>query len=493
VQATKATRQNRTLTVDSQDPSTYFALSNDGKAFVEFVLAFILSIGFQLAHKTTCTGGGCLTRHSPYARVRLDGLTIWRLQCPSCQAVFTVLPPFVLRYCRMSPDVARQALITTHGGRSLAWCATICHISPMTLSRLICALGQHRLVTVLTRCGLPLPTYILADEKHRRGLTKQVYLTSIVRGRVIWPLGYRESKSAAAFTASYGMFQRAALAHEPSYQGRGVLTDGFDSPVSSRRTLFPKARLGFCLRHTINKLPSKLLDVSASARQGLRSKVHALLHRCRQRKSLRVMALGQRLRHLANRIDTAVGEDHGARVRHWFENTKAGWYAGLEDPQRPAMSTVLDQAHNAIDHPLFAMKGCHHPGGSQEAFLTGLVHLYNLIPYQRRALHVGSGGWRWRAVACQRRTGGSTCRSSRQVAIDQWGWALPRNSVESALCGVAGSSACAACSGSPGGAHRASGGGSGREVELRGEKGPQAMGVDRDGHADAADHCLPRR
>jgi hypothetical protein len=29
------------------------------------------------------------------------------------------------------------------------------------------------------------------------------------------------------------------------------------------------------------------------------------------------------------------------------------------------------------------------PGGSQGAFLTGLAHLYNLVPYQRRALHAG--------------------------------------------------------------------------------------------------------
>ena len=47
----------------------------------------------------------------------------------------------------MSPDVARQALIATHGGLSLEWCATICHISPMALYRLICALGHHSLVT----------------------------------------------------------------------------------------------------------------------------------------------------------------------------------------------------------------------------------------------------------------------------------------------------------------------------------------------------------
>src|SRR5207247_4617945 len=38
------------------------------------------------------------------------------------------------------------------------------------------------------------------------------------------------------------------------------------------------------------------------------------------------------------------------------------------------------------------MKGFHHPGGSQAAFLTDLAHLYNLIPYQRRALNAGTCG-----------------------------------------------------------------------------------------------------
>src|SRR5215470_4280981 len=390
--AAKSTRQNRTITVDFQDPSTYFQLINDRKAFVEFVLAFLLSLGFQLVHKATCTGGGCLTRHSHYARIRLGGLTIWRIQCTSCRAVFTVLPHFVLRYRRMSPDVARQALIATHGGLSLEWSATICHISPMALYRLIYALGQHSLVTVLVTCRLPLPTYILADEQHSRCLSERVYLPTIVSGRVIWHLGYSDSKSAAAFTASYGQFQQTALEHEPSYQVKGALTDGFDSTVSSMRTLFPGAQLGFCLRHALNKLPDKLVGVSALVRQRLRSTFHALLHRCRQCKSLRVVALGQCLRHFANRIDATVGEAHGERIRHWFETKKAGWYAVLADPQMPAMSTVLDQAHNAMDRKLFAMKGFHHPGGSQAAFLTGLAHLDNLIPYQRRALHAGTCG-----------------------------------------------------------------------------------------------------
>src|SRR6266568_4087976 len=187
-QSAKPARQNRTITVDFQEPSTYLQLMNDGKAFVECVFAFLLSLGFQLTHKATCTGGGRLTRHSHYARVRLGGLTIWRIQCTACKAVFTILPHFVLRYRTMRPEVARDALLATHGGLSLEWCAVVCNISPMALYRLVCALGQQSVVTVLIRCGLPLPVYVLADEKHSRCLTNKVYLPTMVSGRVPSPM-----------------------------------------------------------------------------------------------------------------------------------------------------------------------------------------------------------------------------------------------------------------------------------------------------------------
>jgi hypothetical protein len=364
----------------------------DGKAFLECVLAFILSLGFQLTHKATCGGGRGLTRHSHYVRVRLGGVTIWRLQCTMCKAVFTVLPHFVLRYRSMRPEVAHDALLATHGGLSLELCAVIGHISPMALYRLVCALGHQSVVTVLTRCGLPLPRYILADEKHSCCLTDKVYLPTVVSGRVMWHLGYTEEVSAAALTQSYGVFQRAASQQEPSYRVQGVLTDGFDSTTKSLRTLFPGARLGNCLRHALNKLPKKLVAIASPVRKALRSQFHTLLHRARQRKGLWVFALGQRLRRFADHVTTMAGAANGERVRSWFADKKAGWYAVLADPQMPASSTLLDQAHHAIDRKLFAMKGFHHPGGSQAAFLTGLAHLYNLIPYQRRALHAGQCG-----------------------------------------------------------------------------------------------------
>jgi hypothetical protein len=42
----RQTRQNRTITVDFHNEATYFRLLGDGKAFVEFVLAFVLALGF---------------------------------------------------------------------------------------------------------------------------------------------------------------------------------------------------------------------------------------------------------------------------------------------------------------------------------------------------------------------------------------------------------------------------------------------------------------
>jgi hypothetical protein len=389
---TRQTRENRTITVDFQNEATYLQLLGDGKAFIECVLAFLLALGLQLKHKATCQGGGCLSRHSHYLRVRLGGVTIWRIQCTTCRAVFTVLPHFVLRYRQMRPDVARDALLATHGGLSLELCAVIGHISPMALYRLVCAFGQHSLVTVLTRCGLPLPTYFLADEKHSHCLREKVYLPTIVRGRVLWHLGYTEHAGAAAFTQSYQEFQRAASQQEPSYRVRGILTDGFDSTTSSMRTLFPGVRLGTCLRHALLKLPKKLAAISSPVRKALCTQFHTLWYRARQRKGLRVFALSQRLRHFVERVTTTAGAANGERVRRWFRDKKAGWYAVLADPQMPVTSTLLDQAHNAIDRKLFMMKGFHHPHGSQQAFLRGLAHLYNLVPYQRRAQHAGQCG-----------------------------------------------------------------------------------------------------
>ena len=83
--AAKPTRENRTIPIDFQSEATYFQLLGDGKACLECVLAFVMSLGFQLKHKATCCGGGCRTRHSPYARVRQAAFAWSSLRSPLTQ------------------------------------------------------------------------------------------------------------------------------------------------------------------------------------------------------------------------------------------------------------------------------------------------------------------------------------------------------------------------------------------------------------------------
>ncbi len=244
----KPSRQNRTITVDFNNEQTYHQLCGDGKGFIDFVVAFILSIGLQLKHKCNCPSER-LTRHSHYVRARINGSTIWRIQCTACRAVFTILPHFVLRYRKMKPKIAKKVLLATHGGLSLELCAVIENICPMALYRMICSIGRTCLVRLMTRCHLPLPQYFIADEKHTHCLDKRVYLPTIGCGRVIWHLGYTSSKLVNAFAESYGEFKRAAKAIDLSYQVLGILTDGFNSTRKSLSQLFAFAKLANCMLH----------------------------------------------------------------------------------------------------------------------------------------------------------------------------------------------------------------------------------------------------
>jgi hypothetical protein len=46
--------QDRTIVVDFHDESTYFALLNQGRVFIDFVVASVLALGFQLKHSPAC-------------------------------------------------------------------------------------------------------------------------------------------------------------------------------------------------------------------------------------------------------------------------------------------------------------------------------------------------------------------------------------------------------------------------------------------------------
>jgi hypothetical protein len=68
-----------------------------------------------------------------------------------------------------------------------------------------------------------------------------------------------------------------------------------------------------CLRHALTKLPKKLMAIASPVRLALCPQFHTLLYRARQRQGLRVFALGQRLRHLADHVAHRAGVGNGAR------------------------------------------------------------------------------------------------------------------------------------------------------------------------------------
>jgi hypothetical protein len=281
--------------------------------------------------------------------------------------------------------VAKKALLATHGGLSLEWSATLLNLSPMAIYRLGCAFGRASLVVVLSRCQLPLPPYLLADEKHSHCLTEKVYLPTIVEGRVIWHVGYTEDKSAEAFEASYAQFQQATRMVEPAYQPQGILTDGFESTRKSLHHLFPTTPLGNCLRHATHRVSSKLKAVAQAMRDTLSEQFYTLFADRTHPQANQVRSLSQKLRRFAEKVGHLAGQANGERIRQWIARKKEGWYVLFRNPDLPAISTLLDQAHNALDRKLFMMKGFHHPDGNQRQFLVGLALLYNFVPYQRRA------------------------------------------------------------------------------------------------------------
>ena len=73
----KQPRANRTITVDFQNEATYFQLLGDGKAFLEFVFAFLLSLGFQLKHKATCATVQCVSRWPAMPSWLLTEVSVW--------------------------------------------------------------------------------------------------------------------------------------------------------------------------------------------------------------------------------------------------------------------------------------------------------------------------------------------------------------------------------------------------------------------------------
>lgn len=379
------THENRTLVVDFGDADRYEKLIADGNAFIHFVTLFILELGLGLHHKPGCYGDCQLTRHSHYLRIRVGNLVIWRVQCKHCKAVFTVLPHFVLRYQSMPVETARQSLFALYGGLSLENTAALLNVTAMAVYRLICRIGNVPMVRVLLHCGLSLPDYLIADEKHSQCLSQKLYLATVTAGRVIWLLTSCPDKTAEAFAVGYGEFAQAAHAVQPNYRPKGITCDGFDSTRQALHQHFPHTPIANCLYHAAKSLERQLKTIQECLKRPLVSAFWLLFDTAKNSKLIPAFSLGQKLRRFHEKVSQLAGHENGLNVRKWIGRKKQGWFELVRHPKMPSTTTLLDQAHNAIDRKLFAMKGFHQNSPHQKQYLNGFALLYNFVPYQRRA------------------------------------------------------------------------------------------------------------
>ena len=194
-------------------------------------------------------------------------------------------------------------------------------------------------------------------------------------------------------------------------------TPGFDVALLIQRQLFTQKEIFGCQGSGGRRQSQRNHTTSASRVSSVEAN-RMRLSRRRNRGVIGKAPFGHRVSSLPIVSIGGGGASSESREDKIFADHRAGMRC-WQKSQMPVTSTLLDQAHNAIERKLCAMKGFHPPGGSQQALLTELAHLYTLVPYQRRPSTPGNAGWKWKAGEYPPRTGSSTSKSSPLEAFDE--------------------------------------------------------------------------
>ncbi len=384
-------RSNNTLTVAFGNMQSYEKIILDSHKLIKYVSDYLQFIGFELIHRSHCSGTYHLTGFCTYNRKRNNNILIWRIQCSCCKKTWSVLPEFVLRYTGLQPAKARSCLYNSFYGASLEVNSALFKVSAMQQYNYCCAIGRNNLVKMLTNCALKLPNYLIFDEKHCKCQSEKSYLPTITAGRVLWHLGYVDTLLETELTANYGMFKENAQAELPDYSPAGVLTDGFTSTQNSVRNNFIQTVIGICLFHASLLISRSLKKELGDNAEMLSKEFFNIIGKFNKKEWLPVFKVGQRIRRFKEKL-IKIGGTKTNDIVEWINRKKAGWMKVMQIEQMPNVTTLLDQAHNCIDRKLFNMKQFHHKNGRQADYMNCFAMLYNIIPYQKRAKNAGFCG-----------------------------------------------------------------------------------------------------
>lgn len=283
----KPERQNRTIVLHLGNTlevyQTNLAEANGISEIIRRVeIADSLNWGHLAdGHKEGCPRHLHFTHHDSYVRYlkHFDGrrspVTIVRVRCLECEAVFTVLPAFVVRYKRYDTDALEKfmtLLFITEDSYRMAgisqalgmdtqlagtWAALEASaevaIDPRALWGLVQWVGQLSPAQLNLALGVEPPSHIIEDEKHvtQNGERAYVPIVYAPKEALIWWIDYIQSVSADALQASLERFK--ALSDRLSHIS-GATVDGWDAAQEALKAAYPGITLQECLLHATLKL-----------------------------------------------------------------------------------------------------------------------------------------------------------------------------------------------------------------------------------------------
>jgi len=290
---------------------------------------------------------GCLrqlhfTHHHTYTRMvkHFDGtwssVSILRVRCLDCEAVFTILPSFIVRYKRHDTDAIEKfmtLLFITEDSYRMAgvsqalgmdtqqagsWVALEARqgaaISPRALWSLVQWLGQLSPAQLNLALGVEPPRHVIEDEKHVTQNGEKAYVPMVYAPKeaLIWWIDYIQSVSADALQSSLERFK--ALSDRLACIG-GATVDGWDAAQEALKAVFKGITLQECHLHALIKFGQHLATYK------------------RQRK-----AAGQPL-----------SEQDEAQIYHAFAKV-------LTAPTAETYQKALDELPEAFDHATLASR-----------------------------------------------------------------------------------------------------------------------------------------
>ena len=338
-------------------------------------------------HEPACPRQHRFTHHTGYERWlkhyagSRSRVSVVRVRCLDCEAVFTVLPSFIMRYKRYDTDAIEkmmvQLFITEDSYRmagvsqalaidtlqSGTWAALEAGseraIAPMVLWRLVQWVGKLSPAQLNLALGVEAPEYILADEKHTRQNGERTYVPMIYEFQValIWWIDYLDSVSEEALAASFERFK--ALDDRLSHI-LGVTVDGWEPTQKALLSAFEEVTLAECHLHATIKLGTHLATYKRQRKAAGQSVSEAEEQQIRAA-FLRVLEAPtpEAYQEALEDLPEAFAAESLASRKHSLQAKQALFQAWTTDDKLARTSTALDQCMKFLNRKQDNMQTFH--------------------------------------------------------------------------------------------------------------------------------------